>query len=750
MLWVTTAKGNVYKVDPTTGRNLGKVALAGGPFTKPVGVAFDAATLTLWVADADAGRVRVIRPDGATAGVIASAGGAPLLAPSDVAIDGGRAWVLASGAKREDELYGLPIAAARFLHAFDLSGQYVGSSVPMGSTAGQLSRGDGVAAGGGKVYLSDPYWGTVQVLSAAGAPLGSIGTFDALGGKAAGTLVNPTGLALMANGDLAVANTALGKVDRFGSGVAAPTCAGDADCDGLLDGWELANGLNPGWAGDALVDLDGDGLNTAEEYAHGTNPRSTDSDGDGYSDDAELASGFDPANPGDHLPGVSASGPGETPPGLVRLSAVASGEGTCSVQWAQASGRAVTLKDAATLAPSFVARAAGTYEFDAVPSCNGVAGAGKRVAVRVLNVPPRPGPARVLVAVPGSAVTLDGGAASDANGDALAFTWDQTLGPALLETQTGSAVTARPRGAGLYAFQVTVADPGGASATAEVPVLVTAGPAPTAVAAAIPAEGEVGSTVTLDAGASVSGPGASFAWQQVGGAAVSLATPDQAVAWFLPPSPGRYAFEATVTSAGVRSPPARVEVFVAPAGSALPAVTATAPAVVAVNVPAALEATGSGGALDYAWRQVAGPAAGLTSADRASANAVPFAPGFYVFEVAVKDAAGAESRPYRVAFEARASGRTLPQARATAPGGAEAMVGQLVFLDGRASTGATQYRWTQVGGPWVAIAAQQAALTTFRPLVPGAYAFELEVGDGAARGAPARVEVNVVAAQEAP
>jgi hypothetical protein len=699
------------------------------------------------VADADAGRVRVVRPDGATVAVIASAGGAPLLVPSDVAVDAaaGKAWVLAAGAKREDDLNGAPIAAARFLHAFDLSGQYVASHVPVGANVGQLSRAGGIAVGGGKLYASDVYQGTVQVLSMAGATLGAIGAF----GETAGTLLNPTGLALMANGDLAVANTSLGKVERFGSGVGTPTCTGDADCDGLLDGWEIANGLNPSWAGDALVDLDGDGLNNAEEHASGTNPRSTDSDGDGYSDDGELASGFDPKNPSDHVPAVSASGPGETPPGLVRLSAVASGEGTCAVQWAQAAGRAVSLKDAATASPSFIARAAGTYEFDAVPTCSGVAGAAKRVAVRVLNVPPRPDAARVLVAAPGSAVTLDAAAATDANGDALAFTWDQTLGAPLLETQTGSAVTARPRGAGLYAFQVTVADPGGASAAAEVPVLVTAGPAPTAVAAASPAEAEVGSTVVLDASASVAGADATFVWQQVGGPGATIGTPDQAVAWFVPPSPGRYGFEVTVTSAGLRSPPARVEVFAAPAGGALPTVTATAPAVVAVNTASALEATGSAGALEYAWRQVSGPAAGLTSADRATASAVPFAPGFYVFEVTVTDGAGAEGRPYRVAFEARSAGRALPQARASVPGGGEAMVGQLVFLDGRASVGATRYRWAQVGGPWVALAAQ-TALTTFRPLVPGLYAFELEVGDGTARGAPARVEVNVVAAQEAP
>jgi hypothetical protein len=65
-----------------------------------------------------------------------------------------------------------------------------------------------------------------------------------------------------------------------------------------------------------------------------------------------------------------------------------------------------------------------------------------------------------------------------------------------------------------------------------------------------------------------------------------------------------------------------------------------------------------------------------------------------------------------------------------------------VFLDGRQSTGAVNYRWTQVEGPWVTLS-DQAAVATFRAHAAGRYVFELEVDDGAIRSAPARVEVNV-------
>lgn len=59
--------------------------------------------------------------------------------------------------------------------------------------------------------------------------------------------------------------------------VAAPPApaaqpGGDADGDGIPDEWEVAHGLNPNHAGDALLDSDGDGMTNLQEYLAGTNP----------------------------------------------------------------------------------------------------------------------------------------------------------------------------------------------------------------------------------------------------------------------------------------------------------------------------------------------------------------------------------------------------------------------------------------------------------------------------------------------
>jgi hypothetical protein len=442
---------------------------------------------------------------------------------------------------------------------------------------------------------------------------------------------------------------------------------------------------------------------------------------------------------------VSVTGPRSTTPGLVRLSAAVAGPGACSASWRQSRGPATRLRFPHTLAPSFVARTAGVYAFDVVASCGAERSEPARVEVTVENVPPVADAGRVVVVSPGAPVRLDALASSDANGDALALAWDQTLGPPVTGTEQGGTLALRARAPGLYAFQVTATDGGGLGASAEVPVVVAAGMAPTAIAAALPSEAEVGATVVLDASASVGqqrGAAVAAEWRQVEGPAAELAGAGQVVASFTPARPGRYAFEAVVGEGRLRSPPARVEVFVAEADGSLPVVTATAPAVVAVDAPLELAATATGdGALAYAWRQVSGPAAGLTDADRPTAVVVPFAPGFHVFEVSARSG-DVEGRPARVAFEARAGRRPIPVARVTAPVD-RAWVGQLVLLDGRASAGAARFRWTQVAGPWVPLAGD--AIASFRARVEGRYAFELEVDDGAARSAPARVEIEVVA-----
>ena len=62
----------------------------------------------------------------------------------------------------------------------------------------------------------------------------------------------------------------------------------DTDNDGLPDGWEYFNGLDPTNRLDADDDNDNDGLDNIAEYQHGTNPWDADTDDDGLTDGNEV------------------------------------------------------------------------------------------------------------------------------------------------------------------------------------------------------------------------------------------------------------------------------------------------------------------------------------------------------------------------------------------------------------------------------------------------------------------------------
>jgi hypothetical protein len=80
----------------------------------------------------------------------------------------------------------------------------------------------------------------------------------------------------------------------------------DTDGDGIPDGWEVLHGLNPKNPSDGLLDNEPasaggpDGLNNLNEYRWGTDPRLSDTDGDGTSDGNEVGTGpVPPSHPND-------------------------------------------------------------------------------------------------------------------------------------------------------------------------------------------------------------------------------------------------------------------------------------------------------------------------------------------------------------------------------------------------------------------------------------------------------------------
>lgn len=734
---VATPSGRLLNLD-SSGVVQGEFALAQGRASRPSGLACHDTLGLLFIAEHDAGRVRAVAQDGTTLFSVTTMGTDPLGPPADVALDttAGRLLVLLEHNR---------IGAQKQVHSFALDGTYVGAMVDYGGTTGQVIRGAGLTVGvGGRIYVADGFQSTVQVFDASGTSLGELGSF----GTNPGDLQQPAGVIVTVTGDLVVASTGTGRLEVYGQSL--PTCPGDTDCDGLPDAWELANGLNPNDPRDARADPDGDGLTNTQEFAAGTNPRNRDTDGDGFLDGEELLAGLNPLDPLDHVPALVALSTVTSDPGLVRLDAQVQGRGSCSVSWTQVAGPPVVLRDPSTATPAFVGRAAATYGFEGTPRCNTVAGLPVVAQAVVRQVAPLSDPGRVAVAKAGESFFLDATASWDGNGDALAFTWDQALGPPRLATTPAAQSWVRAYRAGLYSFQVTAEDAAHRSSSAEVPVLVVDGarPAPTAMVNS-PVLGRLGATVELDASESVGPPGVGlqFVWRQVSGPSVTLPSTASRTT-FVPPAVGHYRFEVSAREGVQESPWAPVDVYVAATSAGLPVAAAPATRAGIVGEPMTLSGVQSQpvgtGFLDYRWRQVSGAAAGLTNATAPSATVVPFSPGVAIFELVVSQD-GMESAPARVIVESDVPGQVRPVALAAGPAVSTARVE--VLLDGNGSTGSgngpLRYRWTQVAGPWVALDDPRAGLAAFTPRLPGLYVFELEVDDGATRSAPSPVGVLV-------
>jgi hypothetical protein len=124
---------------------------------------------------------------------------------------------------------------------------------------------------------------------------GAVKVFDGRTGQQrgdvrSGRIVRPTGACFRTEGD----RDRDGLADFRERQASTDPDDPDSDDDGLLDGFEVAAGLDPLTAGDAANDPDGDGLDNLAEQLHRTNPQDPDTDDDGLSDGGEIVAGADP------------------------------------------------------------------------------------------------------------------------------------------------------------------------------------------------------------------------------------------------------------------------------------------------------------------------------------------------------------------------------------------------------------------------------------------------------------------------
>ncbi len=781
-IWVTSGReGAVVALTPEGAR------LRTIPFAGHLGSIAVATDGTLWVGDLDAGSVTRLDALGRRVGMLGRGAG-ELRAPADLAIAAnGDVWVADADAARVARY----AADGRLLQSFPLPD----------------TRPTGVAlsADGSELFVTDGLAGRVLVLSQAGVPLRTIGSF----GTGAGRLTRPGGLALGQDGTLFVADlfqsnaaifatdgssgtvgaygdtAAAGQlqipvdvaVDRFGRllvtsagtnrvevfdliGGASPRCVGDSDCDGLPDLWELAHGLDPHFAGDAWRDADGDGLPNALEYRFGTDPLRGDTDGDGLSDLEELDAATDPLDPASRDLLVRVPAELHTGPTLVAITPeLLDAGGPATFAWRLLGGpervRPTVAADGRLTFPAFVP---GTHRLSVRASRAGRTGPASVVRVTIDELPPVADAGVDVGARVGERVGLDGRFSTEPNRQSLSFRWSQLDGAPVL---IAGADTARPAfvagSTGLHRFSLVVTDVAGlSSAPAFVDVLVEAPGDHLPVArAVVPSLVEVGAPIALDASASLDVDGApvTVRWS-LSGVGARIDDPAALVTTFTADAPGRYELT-LVANDGLHD--GQVTRFVVQAHTlpaAAPLAAAGADLRALTGVPIRLDGSASHpgllGDARFTWRQLEGPTVALTDEGTfASASFVALEAGAARFRLASEDAAGVGTSDDVVVTVDEPGRNAVPVAVALVIGTLPGSPGMPLVIDASRSSDADRgarrhVTWTQRDGPRLDLPDPHALRNKVRPTAPGAYVLELTVDDGIDRSAAVRVEFSVV------
>jgi hypothetical protein len=251
-----------------------------------------------------------------------------------------------------------------------------------------------------------------------------------------------------------------------------------------------------------------------------------------------------------------------------------------------------------------------------------------------------------------AAVSLNGSASSDADGDALSYQWQISIAPAgstsTLQNATSVTATFVPDRAGDYEVQLTVNDWHSGSDTDSIVVHVAASTnqAPAANAGSNQSV-TVGGTVSLDGSGSSDADGDALTYQWTlstvpTGSNARLQNDTTVAASFVPDVAGTYQVQLTVSDGHGGSNSATVQVQAAAAAQPLPAAYAGADQMVTPGESVTLSSTGSndpvGGTLSCTWSlrsRPQGSSAALGSTTAATSSFTTDVAGIYQVDLVV-------------------------------------------------------------------------------------------------------------------
>lgn len=354
------------------------------------------------------------------------------------------------------------------------------------------------------------------------------------------------------------------------------------------------------------------------------------------------------------------------------------GDAIATFAWVQTGGPAVTLNNAASATPDFIAPAVGangatlTFELTVTDTLGASGTDTVDVEVSDVNVGPTASAGPGQSVTEGDLVTLDGSASSDGDPDGLggiaSFSWTQVAGPAVTLSDPSSpqpTFTAPAVGVmgDVLTFSLTVVDTAGASGDDLVDIVLADANVPPVAAAGPDQVVNEGDLVVLNGGNSVDGDPdglgmlASFAWSQVAGTTVDLMGAGTATPTFVAPSVGvaggALEFELTVTDNAGAVDTDRVIVNVGDVNKPPLADAGPPSQTVSEGDPVTLDASNSvdpddplGSIVSYLWQQDPGDAQQVVLSDATAVRPTFAAPAVGAggaalnFTVTVTDDAG--------------------------------------------------------------------------------------------------------------
>jgi hypothetical protein len=419
------------------------------------------------------------------------------------------------------------------------------------------------------------------------------------------------------------------------------------------------------------------------------------------------------------------------------------------------------LSSATSAKPTFTADIAGVYVFSLQVNDGKVDSAVTTVSVNAsaANVAPVANSGANQSVVLG-AVTLDGSASSDANGDTLTYKWALLSKPtnsnAVLATATSAKPTITVDLAGVYVFSLQVND-----GKLDSPVVTTTVTASAANVAPVANTGAIQSVVigpvTLDGSGSTDANNDTLTYKWVLlakpiGSAAALTNPTSAKPTFNADLAGVYVASLVVNDGKLNSEIVTTTVTAAVANSA-PVANAGAYQNVVAGTTTTLDGSASsdanGDALTYKWIMISRPltsTAALSSDTAIKPTFVADRAGTYVLSLQVSDSKLSSNLSY-VTISAGAANLAPVASAGTAQTVAR---GATVTLDGSASSDANGdtliYTWTMTFRPTTSAATLGAGTNLVKPTfvadVAGVYVFTLMVYDGSLNSNVATVAVT--------